>query len=80
MDQHCDCGTRYTQSGQSHNLTNSLTQHIENSMGYCGCETPCRSFRFAGGGLNAMKSFCGNPLEQCLGSPGRSGLVKITYA
>ncbi len=80
MDQHCDCGTRYTQTGQSHGLTNSITQHIENSMGYCGCETPCRSFRFAGGGLNAMKSYCGNPMELCKGSPGRSGLIKITYA
>jgi hypothetical protein len=49
-------------------------------VGYCGCETPCRSFRFAGGGLNAMKSYCGNPMELCKGSPGRSGLIKITYA
>ena len=32
MDQHCDCGTRYTQTGQSHGLSNSVTQHIENSI------------------------------------------------
>jgi|TARA_B110000116_G_scaffold127259_1_gene110284 hypothetical protein len=76
----CDCNSRYTTTGSSHKLENSLTQHIEDSMAQCGCETPCRSFRYAGGGMNNQKSYCGNWLCACLGTPGHSGLVKITYA
>lgn len=77
---HCDCGGRFTRTAQSDGLTNSIMQHIGHSMSYCGCETPCYSFRHAGGGMNTMKAYCGNPLENCLGSPGRPGLVRVTYA
>ena len=76
----CDCNSRYTQTGQSYTLPNTIMQHIEDSGAYCGCETPCESFRHAGGGMNNQKSYCGNWLCMCLGTPGRPGLVKITYA
>jgi len=78
---HCDCLKRWTETGQSENLPNSIMQQIETSSGWCGCETPCRSFRHAGGGMNMMKTYCGNFLcGGCYGSPGRPGLVRITYA
>tara|TARA_B100000953_G_scaffold12178_1_gene10886 strand:- start:292 stop:1254 length:963 start_codon:yes stop_codon:yes gene_type:complete len=77
----CDCGSRYTRTGDSHMLSNSIHQYIEDSMSWCGCETPCQSYRFAGGGMNMQKSYCGNALcGGCVGSPGHSGLVRITYA
>lgn len=77
---HCDCGARMYSTGASEGLTNSIQQFIGYCIGYCGCETPCYSFRHAGAGSNSMKSKCGSDLQYCLGSPGRPGLVKITYS
>jgi hypothetical protein len=79
---HCDCLPRWTETATSGGgLSNSIHQFINNSAGWCGCETPCRSFRHAGGGMNMMKSYCGNFLcGGCLGTPGKPGLVRITYA
>jgi len=77
----CDCNSRYTQTGSSYGLRNDIMQNIEDSMSYCGCETPCHAYRLAGGGMNVQKSYCGNALcGGCLGSPGHSGLIRITYA
>lgn len=76
----CDCNSRYTRTGRSYGLSNEITQHIEDSMAYCGCETPCQSYRIAGGGMNMQKSYCGNWNCNCLGSPGHSGMIRITYA
>lgn len=78
--QGCDCNSRFTRTGRSYGLTNDITQHIEDSMAYCGCETTCQSYRWAGAGMNNQKSYCGTWVDQCLGSPGRSGLIRITYS
>jgi hypothetical protein len=76
----CHCGPRFTMTGISEGLNNSMTQNIQSYVPWCGCETPCRTLRHAGGGMNNMKSYCGHHVCQCLGSPGRPGLVRITYA
>jgi hypothetical protein len=81
MRHNCDCGSRYTQTGSSYGLRNDIMQHIEDSMSWCGCETNCQAYRFAGGGMNMQKSYCGNALcGGCVGSPGHSGLIKISYS
>ena len=77
---HCDCGGRFHATGQSEGLSNSVAMSIGRSIGYCGCETHCYSFRHAGAGINSMKSYCGSPIGHCNGTPGRPGLMKITYA
>jgi hypothetical protein len=78
---HCDCLKRWTETAPSERLSNSLMQAIEVSSGWCGCETPCRSFRHAGAGMNMQKSYCGNgPCGGCVGTPGKPGLMIITYA
>lgn len=81
MRDNCDCGSRFTRTGQSEGLNNTITQHIEDSMSWCGCETSCQQYRIAGGGMTVQKTYCGNALcGGCLGSPGHSGMIRITYA
>ena len=76
----CHCGGRWQMTGQSEGLNNSLMQEVGWYGGQCGCETPCRTLRHAGGGVNSQKSKCGGYICNCLGSPGKPGLVRITYA
>ena len=76
---HCDCGARWTSTGSSEGLSNSINQQIGYGISQCGCETPCYSFRHAGAGMNSQKSRCSDDLQNCLGSPGHAGMVRITY-
>jgi hypothetical protein len=76
----CHCGGRWITTGTSEGLNNSLMQEVGWYSSQCGCETPCRTLRHAGGGVNAMKARCGGWLCNCHGSPGKPGLVRITYS
>ncbi len=76
----CHCGGRWLTTGTSEGLNNSLMQEVGWYGAQCGCETPCRTLRHAGGGVNAQKSKCSGWICNCLGSPGKPGLVRITYA
>jgi len=78
--EYCRCTGRSTQTGNSYKLSNSIRQHIVDSTGHCGCINDCSLYRHAGGGMNSQKSYCGNWICGCQGTPGQPGLVVVTYS
>ena len=77
----CDCVGRHTSVSASWGISNGHTYHIENCVQYCACTNCCRGFRqVSGGGSNSMKSACGGGLCYCRGTPGKPGMMRITWS
>jgi hypothetical protein len=78
---HCNCLSRTHSTSQSYGLTNGHSYNIENSMSYCGCSACCAGFnQIAQAGSSQMKSYCGNFICYCNGTPGKPGAIHIEWA
>lgn len=76
----CDCMSRSTKTGESYGLQNSHTYTLSNSATHCGCTNCCAGMhQVAGGGTDQLKSYCGNAICYCNGTPGKPGMVKIEW-
>lgn len=78
---HCDCGPRLATTAKSYGLENAHAFMIPTSCSWCGC-TNCRPgfHQIAQGGSNQMKSWCGNYICNCNGTPGKPGMIKIEWS
>ena len=80
-DSGCQCWDRWQKNAKSYGLENDHTFYMGPSRTYCGCASCCRGFRLiAMGGMSNMKSWCGNFICFCLGTPGMPGMVRITWS
>lgn len=80
-DSGCQCWDRWQKTAPSYGLNNEHTYYMGPSRTYCGCASCCRGFRLiAMGGMSNMKSWCGNFICFCRGTPGMPGLIRITWS
>lgn len=77
----CRCWDRIQKTSQSYGLSNRNAYYLANSRTYCGCVHCCRGFsQIAAAGMSNMKSWCGNFICYCLGTPGNPGMVRISWS